>query len=117
LPRRLALSVLCALAATDLTLSETILDFLCVGFLASTESRASGGHATWTTRCLKPSFVIAWEPPNTENGTECTLPKQCDLPLQVISLTTHGSSTQEIRTIRESVNRIQWALRELLPKI
>jgi hypothetical protein len=38
--------------------------------------------------------------------------------LQVISLTTHGSSsTEEIGTIRESVNRIQWALRELLPKI
>jgi hypothetical protein len=37
--------------------------------------------------------------------------------LQVISLTTHGSSTEEIRTIRDSVNRIQWALRELLPKI
>jgi signal transduction histidine kinase len=37
--------------------------------------------------------------------------------LQVISLTTHGSSKDEITTIHESVNRIQWALRELLPKI
>jgi hypothetical protein len=37
--------------------------------------------------------------------------------LQVISLTTHGGDKEEIRTIRESVNRIQWALRELLPKI
>jgi len=37
--------------------------------------------------------------------------------LQVISLTAHGKDKQEITTIRESVNRIQWALRELLPKI
>jgi hypothetical protein len=37
--------------------------------------------------------------------------------LQVISLTTHGGDQQEIVAIRESVNRIQWALRELLPKI
>lgn len=37
--------------------------------------------------------------------------------LQVISLTTHGNDKDEIGVIRESVNRIQWALRELLPKI
>jgi signal transduction histidine kinase len=37
--------------------------------------------------------------------------------LQVISLTALGSSKEEIANIRESVNRIQWALRELLPKI
>jgi signal transduction histidine kinase len=37
--------------------------------------------------------------------------------LQVISLTTHGHDQQEIKNIRESMNRIQWALRELLPKI
>lgn len=37
--------------------------------------------------------------------------------LQVISLSTHGSGQEEISAIRESVNRIQWALRELLPKI
>jgi len=37
--------------------------------------------------------------------------------LQVISLTSHGKDKEEIATIRESVNRIQWALRELLPKI
>ena|SRR6185369_1156600 len=38
--------------------------------------------------------------------------------LQIISLTTHGSrDKEEIINIRESVNRIQWALRELLPKI
>jgi hypothetical protein len=37
--------------------------------------------------------------------------------LQVISLTTHGGDKEEIGVIRESVNRIQWALRELLPKI
>jgi uncharacterized protein YabE (DUF348 family) len=37
--------------------------------------------------------------------------------LQVISLTTHGHEQSEIVTIRESVNRIQWALKELLPKI
>jgi hypothetical protein len=37
--------------------------------------------------------------------------------LQVISLTTHGGKQEEIVAIRESVNRIQWALRELLPKI
>jgi hypothetical protein len=37
--------------------------------------------------------------------------------LQIISLTTHGKDKQEIGAIRESVNRIQWALRELLPKI
>lgn len=37
--------------------------------------------------------------------------------LQVISLTSHGKDKEEISTIRESVNRIQWALRELLPKI
>ena len=37
--------------------------------------------------------------------------------LQVISLSTHGKDKEEISTIRESVNRIQWALRELLPKI
>ena len=37
--------------------------------------------------------------------------------LQVISLTSHGKDKQEISAIRESVNRIQWALRELLPKI
>ena len=37
--------------------------------------------------------------------------------LQVISLSTHGKDQQEITNIRESMNRIQWALRELLPKI
>jgi hypothetical protein len=37
--------------------------------------------------------------------------------LQVISLSFHGKSQDEISAIRESVNRIQWALRELLPKI
>lgn len=37
--------------------------------------------------------------------------------LQVISLSSHGKDIEEIATIRESVNRIQWALRELLPKI
>ena len=37
--------------------------------------------------------------------------------LQVISLSTHGGDQQEIVAVRESVNRIQWALRELLPKI
>jgi uncharacterized integral membrane protein len=37
--------------------------------------------------------------------------------LQVIALTSHGKDKEEIAAIRESVNRIQWALRELLPKI
>jgi len=37
--------------------------------------------------------------------------------LQVISLTSSGQTNEEIAAIRESVNRIQWALRELLPKI
>jgi hypothetical protein len=37
--------------------------------------------------------------------------------LQIISLSSHGKSQEEIAAIRESVNRIQWALRELLPKI
>jgi len=38
--------------------------------------------------------------------------------LQVISLSTHGKeSEEEIAAIRESMSRIQWALRELLPKI
>lgn len=37
--------------------------------------------------------------------------------LQVIALTSHGKNKEEISAIRESVNRIQWALRELLPKI
>jgi signal transduction histidine kinase len=38
--------------------------------------------------------------------------------LQVISLSTHGKENkEEIAAIRESMNRIQWALRELLPKI
>ncbi len=37
--------------------------------------------------------------------------------LQVISLTSPGQTKEEISAIRESVNRIQWALRELLPKI
>ncbi len=37
--------------------------------------------------------------------------------LQVISLSTHGGDQEEIVAVRESVNRIQWALRELLPKI
>lgn len=37
--------------------------------------------------------------------------------LQVISLSTHGSDQEQITAIRESMNRIQWALRELLPKI
>src|SRR3954462_9662401 len=32
--------------------------------------------------------------------------------LQVISLTTHGGKQDEIVAVRESVNRIQWALRE-----
>src|SRR3954466_13795682 len=34
--------------------------------------------------------------------------------LQVISYTAHGSDQREIEAIQESVNRIQWALRELL---
>jgi hypothetical protein len=37
--------------------------------------------------------------------------------LQVISLSTLGQSKEELSVIRESMNRIQWALRELLPKI
>ena len=37
--------------------------------------------------------------------------------LQVISLTSHGKNKEEIAAIRESVGRIQWALKELLPKI
>jgi uncharacterized membrane protein YbhN (UPF0104 family) len=37
--------------------------------------------------------------------------------LQIIALTAHGKDKQEIAAIQESVNRIQWALRELLPKI
>ena len=38
--------------------------------------------------------------------------------LQVISLSTHGKENEEeIAAIRESMGRIQWALRELLPKI
>ncbi|HUN88310.1 MAG TPA: hypothetical protein VMU28_05940 [Terriglobales bacterium] len=37
--------------------------------------------------------------------------------LQVISLTSHGKTKEEIAAIRESVGRIQWALKELLPKI
>jgi len=37
--------------------------------------------------------------------------------LQVISLTSHGKDKEEIAAIRESVGRIQWALKELLPKI
>ena len=37
--------------------------------------------------------------------------------LQVISLSTHGQSKEDLGAIRESMNRIQWALRELLPKI
>lgn len=37
--------------------------------------------------------------------------------LQVISLTMHGRDQQEIANIRESMNRIQWALKEVLPKI
>ena len=37
--------------------------------------------------------------------------------LQVISLSSVGRDKEEITAIRESVNRIQWALRELLPKI
>jgi signal transduction histidine kinase len=37
--------------------------------------------------------------------------------LQIISLTSHGKTQEEIAAIRESVGRIQWALRELLPKI
>ncbi len=37
--------------------------------------------------------------------------------LQVISLSTHGRDQQEIANIRESMNRIQWALKEVLPKI
>lgn len=37
--------------------------------------------------------------------------------LQVISLSTQGRSKEELSVIRESMNRIQWALRELLPKI
>lgn len=37
--------------------------------------------------------------------------------LQVIALTSHGKTKEEIAAIRESVGRIQWALKELLPKI
>jgi uncharacterized membrane protein YbhN (UPF0104 family) len=37
--------------------------------------------------------------------------------LQVISLTAIGKDKEEISAVRESVNRIQWALREVLPKI
>jgi len=37
--------------------------------------------------------------------------------LQIISLSTHGGDKEQITAVRESVNRIQWALRELLPKI
>jgi signal transduction histidine kinase len=37
--------------------------------------------------------------------------------LQVISLSAIGKDKEEISAVRESVNRIQWALRELLPKI
>jgi len=37
--------------------------------------------------------------------------------LQVITLTTIRTSQEELTAIRESMNRIQWALRELLPKI
>jgi signal transduction histidine kinase len=37
--------------------------------------------------------------------------------LQVISLSTQGRDKEEIAAIRDSMNRIQWALRELLPKI
>lgn len=37
--------------------------------------------------------------------------------LQVISLSAVGEDKNQIAAVRESVNRIQWALRELLPKI
>jgi signal transduction histidine kinase len=37
--------------------------------------------------------------------------------LQIISLTATGKDKEEIATIHQSVDRIQWALRELLPKI
>jgi signal transduction histidine kinase len=38
--------------------------------------------------------------------------------LQVISLSTYSSADQrELAAIKESVNRIQWALREILPKL
>jgi hypothetical protein len=37
--------------------------------------------------------------------------------LQVIAFSTHQKSQEEIAAIKDSVNRIQWALRELLPKI
>ncbi len=37
--------------------------------------------------------------------------------LQVISLSTHVENSNEVAAIRQSVDRIQWALRELLPKI
>ena len=38
--------------------------------------------------------------------------------LQVITFTTASNADQqELETIRHSVNRIQWALRELLPKL
>lgn len=37
--------------------------------------------------------------------------------LQVISFTVESRDQQEIKAIRESMNRIQWALKELLPKI
>lgn len=37
--------------------------------------------------------------------------------LQVIAFSTEGKNEEEIATIRESVNRIQWALTELLPKL
>lgn len=38
--------------------------------------------------------------------------------LQVISLSTYSSADQkQLAAIKESVNRIQWALREILPKM
>ena len=38
--------------------------------------------------------------------------------LQVISLSTFSTADQaQIDTIKPSVNRIQWALREILPKM
>jgi two-component sensor histidine kinase len=38
--------------------------------------------------------------------------------LQVISLSTYSSADQkQLAAIKESVNRIQWALREVLPKM
>lgn len=37
--------------------------------------------------------------------------------LQVIAFSVHSSKAQELAEINEAVNRIQWALREILPKV